>query len=966
MADMNIMLVISANNQASGPLKQVTNDAGQMGNKLQGAVGPALAGAAAAGIALAGKYVADFVASSLDEFAQFETGMAEVFTVLPPLSDEAMGELESRALDAAASMGRLPEEVIPALYQALSAGIPPDNVFEFLNQANEAAIGGVTSLETAVDAISSVVNAYGDEIISAGEASDQMFVAAALGKTTFEEMGASLFQVVPTAASLQVEFSNVAAALAVMTAQGVPTSVATTQIRQALVELSKEGTVASDTFERVAGQSFTQFIAQGGDLQEALALMADEAQRTGVPVSNLFSSVEAGSAALTLTGDNARAFSDAITKMEESTGATGDAAAQFNDTIARTEDTIAAQTSQLKILIAEGLEPTKRAWLDLKQILVEAALGAAKEAQSRRERAAALEEEEQAQRDVKAELEAYIAANEVAIQTSRGFVDEQEAIWEAIDTVNAAFDPYNGSLHDAEMNANALEATLQLLEEGFSGTGAELGAAAISIAEYNDAIETMESQTSTASLALTDQGRAQAWMTENTEAARQAIIDSGPPLDGWMAGLQGAQVAAEDLAVTEEQLAAHQQLLNQYWGQSAGLFDPLIQAYGDLEEAEGEWVQSTIDNSGVVTDVNTQLAADLTEEQAKAWEETLTTVEEGSAEWLAAYTALQGDLTDAQRQELIARRADLESAQGGLVSVYTGDAEAAEDARGRITEANAAISESYRQMAADAILAEQGVNETTLAMLVDLGLLTPEAAALRWEFTQNSDIILNQLVPAFNAGKISSEELETAIALLEEGQANTAESAIAMAQSLNSDMSPAFREAKEEAIALETPIRNIKSAAEDAAGDYGINFNVTQNGEVPATPGYQGLSGAGYQGPPDGYALGGYTGDGPQSEIAGVVHRGEYVLPPDVVDRYGVAGIEDMFFGDGGSNLRGGSGAAARVTSGNNISITIPIYGNVDSNVYGRMKEEIEAIVNDALQERDIRASTTSRMGSRY
>lgn len=860
MADMNISLVITASDQASGTLTKVGGSAQQMGTKVQNSIGPAVAAAAGAGILLAGKYVADFVNDSLEEFAQFETGMAEVFTVLPPMSEEAMGELETQALDAAAAMGVLPEEMIPALYQALSAGIPPDNVFEFLETANAAAIGGVTDLETAVDAISSVVNAYGEELVNATEASDLMFTASALGKTTFEELGASLFQVVPTAASLGVKFEDISAALAVMTAQGVPTSVATTQLRQAMIELSKEGTIAADTFERVAGQSFGQFIAEGGNLQEALALMADEAQRTGVPVSNLFSSVEAGSAALTLTGDNARAFADAITKMETSAGATESAAGKFNDTIERTEDIIAAQTSELKILIAQGLEPAKRAWLDLKQILTEAALEAAKEAKSRRERVAAMAEEEDAQRDVKAALEEWIEINDAAIQTSRGYVDEQEAIWEAIDTVNAAFDPYNGSLHDAAMNADALEAALELLEGGFEGTGAELAAAAIDLAEYETRLENASSA-------------ADGWMAGvvGSEQAlidqRQAIIDSGPPIDGWMAGLVAAEVAAEELAVTEEQLAAHQTLINQYWAESGTAIEPLLAAYQQAEDATGQLIE--ID--GV---------------------------------WMTDHDA-------------------------AALAIQT---------------ANGQVAESYRQMAADAILAEQGVSESTLNMLVSLGLLTPEAAALRWEFTQNSDIILSQLVPAFNAGKLTAEELDTAIGLLEEGQANTAESAIAMAQAMNNDVTQSFRDAKAEAVALESPIRKIRDAADDAAGDYEIKFKITQDGAIP-DPNHGGFQQ---------YATGGYTGDGSEDEIAGFVHKGEYVLPSEVVDAFGVQGIEDIFFGAGGSGASGPGGGASSTTQGGDtfvFNISAP----------GGRADDIERAVESAMAQYGRRADVRIR-----
>lgn len=60
-----------------------------------------------------------------------------------------------------------------------------------------AAVGGVTELETAVDGITSVVNAYGDDVLSAAEASDLMFTAVKLGKTDFTQLSASLFNVIP-------------------------------------------------------------------------------------------------------------------------------------------------------------------------------------------------------------------------------------------------------------------------------------------------------------------------------------------------------------------------------------------------------------------------------------------------------------------------------------------------------------------------------------------------------------------------------------------------------------------------------------------------------------------------------------------------------------------------------------------------------------------------------------------------
>lgn len=46
-----------------------------------------------------------------------------------------------------------------------------------------------------------------------------------------------------------------------------------------------------------------------------------------------------------------------------------------------------------------------------------------------------------------------------------------------------------------------------------------------------------------------------------------------------------------------------------------------------------------------------------------------------------------------------------------------------------------------------------------------------------------------------------------------------------------------------------------------------------------------------------GFAEGGYTGDGGKYDVAGVVHRGEYVFPADAVERMGLRNLESMRYG---------------------------------------------------------------------
>ena len=71
-----------------------------------------------------------------------------------------------------------------------------------------------------------------------------------------------------------------------------------------------------------------------------------------------------------------------------------------------------------------------------------------------------------------------------------------------------------------------------------------------------------------------------------------------------------------------------------------------------------------------------------------------------------------------------------------------------------------------------------------------------------------------------------------------------------------------------------TKLRQIRAEAQSVAGDYRINYIVTQTNAYnkrrdPNVP----------------YATGGYTGDGGKYEPAGIVHRGEVVLPQEIVKR---------------------------------------------------------------------------------
>lgn len=305
-----------------------------------------------AGVAIAGA-----AASSVAAYADFDGKMREVYTLIPGMSQKAMRGMEDDVFSFSKKFGTLPNDVIPALYDSLSAGVPKENVFKFMETAAKFAKAGATDVGTAVDGLTTVVNAFGLESEDAGRAADVLFTAVKQGKTTVPELSASMFQVAPIAAAMGVSIEEVAAGFSTLTAQGVPTAQAATQMKGAFAELGKQGTKADKAFRDITGKGFPDFIKSGGTVEEALNAMAKGAEDSGISVVDMFGSIEAGQAVLGLTGANAESFSSNLAGMGESAGAVDEAFKVMDTGLMATWQRVKANVTVTVLQIGRFLAP---------------------------------------------------------------------------------------------------------------------------------------------------------------------------------------------------------------------------------------------------------------------------------------------------------------------------------------------------------------------------------------------------------------------------------------------------------------------------------------------------------------------------------------------------------------------------------------------------------------------------------
>ncbi|MEG2702411.1 MAG: phage tail tape measure protein, partial [Clostridia bacterium] len=222
------------------------------------------------------------------------------------------------------------------------------------------AVAGFTDVDTAVGATAKVLNAYKMDVSETDRIHKILMATQNKGITTVGELSASLAQVTPTAAAMGVSFEQVGAALATMTAQGTPTAQATTQLNSLFAELGKSGTVAAENLKkategtRYAGMSFQDMMTAGVPLNEVLDQMGGYADANGLSLLDMFSSIEAGKAALAMAGENAGQYTTNLAAMSTQADIVDDAYAKMMDTLEGQASRLKESAKNLGISIYNG------------------------------------------------------------------------------------------------------------------------------------------------------------------------------------------------------------------------------------------------------------------------------------------------------------------------------------------------------------------------------------------------------------------------------------------------------------------------------------------------------------------------------------------------------------------------------------------------------------------------------------
>ena len=301
---------IKAYDKASGVLNHVGQRMGIL-NKQGLAMGVAFAGVnmAMQAVMQAFQAMIQQITQGVQKYRDFEDAIAEVNTMLIEETEHYLPEMKGAVEELSVTWGKSAIDLAQGMYQVLSASVEASKAVRFLGVSTKAAVAGLTSVETAVDGLTTVINAYGLQAEDATRISDIMFQTVKRGKIRFEELAGSMGYVAPIAAQFGIAFEAVAASMATMTKQGIKANMAARTLRMVITSLSApadQAKTAAMGYGLTLDGLHLSIVGLEGVLDEINNALGDNK----TAFADLFPNVRALSGMLALTANDAALFKD--------------------------------------------------------------------------------------------------------------------------------------------------------------------------------------------------------------------------------------------------------------------------------------------------------------------------------------------------------------------------------------------------------------------------------------------------------------------------------------------------------------------------------------------------------------------------------------------------------------------------------------------------------------------------------
>lgn len=280
-------------------------------------------------------------AAGLNYAAGFQTQMAHV-GALTEIGPKNIPSLTPQLLGLSKDLGRDPKELADGLYFVASRGYDAADSMKVLREATMASAAGMGQTSDVASSVTATLIAYGEGADKAAKYTDILTQMVKDGGGEASEYAKSLGHVIPLASQLKVSFTEVAASLATMTKIGLSPSESATALRQLLANLvnpTKEAKKVLDAMGTSPHQMLTDIKGKG--LASVLQDITGKTQDPEV-LSALVGNIRGLTGLLATAGNQSRAYSESLARMQNSAGATKAAFDAMEDTLGRQWERIAS------------------------------------------------------------------------------------------------------------------------------------------------------------------------------------------------------------------------------------------------------------------------------------------------------------------------------------------------------------------------------------------------------------------------------------------------------------------------------------------------------------------------------------------------------------------------------------------------------------------------------------------------
>lgn len=284
---------------------------------------------------------------SAGAFNEFELEMSRI-EGLVGVSKQQVAAWGEDILKLGPQMGKTPLELAKGLYFLSSSGLQGKVAFDALKESAKASAAGLGETRVVADAVSSAVNAYYKQGLTAAKATDILTATVREGKLEANQLAHVIGRLTPLASAMEVDFEDVAGTLAVMSRTGSNAAEASTALRAILSTLVKPAKSARAELE-AAGISFADLrnMAKGpGGLIKVMTHLQERFKGNDEALQRIFPNIRASGGILNILAQNGKTVDDVMKGVRNSTGDTNKA---FAVTAATGAFKLQQASSQLRV-----------------------------------------------------------------------------------------------------------------------------------------------------------------------------------------------------------------------------------------------------------------------------------------------------------------------------------------------------------------------------------------------------------------------------------------------------------------------------------------------------------------------------------------------------------------------------------------------------------------------------------------